>query len=100
MGQCGCWEHSVSSSWTTFGLRRKEGCNCSVRGEGEDEQKAEFMLSQIRHLLVDAHVRVSGGLAGISWLLPPLALVFCVPSQAQGLGLEGTAWQVLLELKR
>lgn len=95
MGHCGCWEHS----WTTFGLRRKEGCARSVKGEGEDEQNAKFILSQIRYLLVDAHVWVSGGLAGISWLLPPLALVFCIPSQAQGLGLGGTAWQALLELK-
>lgn len=69
------------------------------QGGGEDEQNAKFILSQIRYLLVDAHVWVSGGLAGISWLLPPLALVFCIPSQAQGLGLGGTAWQALLELK-
>ena len=63
MGQCGCWENPVQSSWTTFGLMRKEGCGLPVKVDGEDEQNAKFILSQIRYSLVDTHVWDWGGSA-------------------------------------
>lgn len=34
---------SVQSSWTTFGLMRKEGCGLPVKVDGEDEQNGKFI---------------------------------------------------------